>query len=597
LSLWLATLCRDRPLTFFDRQLRAGNSLVGAALRDVSTRASGGGRRRVELPLFDQDDVDGALRVAVNAHISLREGPEETLDDVRSKDRAFKTLISESGPVARWKQVCDFWCAAWFADDVRGMRRAVFQSMLEPQTLPEHIVKPLLNAAQASAKLHRFFHWTLEFPEVFFTHAGEPRVDAGFDAVIGNPPWEMLRRDRATPAGDRAENGRDRLLRFTRGSGLYPAQGNGHANFYQLFSERAVSLSRRGGRVGLVLPAGLANDHGSGQLRRHLLDRTSIDSLVAIDNRNGIFPVHRGLRFLLITTSVGGRTHTIPLRSGLHTAADFDSLPETGADPAAVNLPRDVLERLGGSELAIPDVRTHEDVAIAARLAFAHPAIGDEEGWALHFGRELNATDDKEHFTSDRTAKSLPIVEGKQIVPFRCDISTSQSFIDSTVATRLIHERTHSRSRLAYRDVAASTNRQTLIAAILPDGVVTTHTLFCLKTPADEDVQHFLCGLFNSFVANYLVRMRVTTHVTVAVIDRLPVPRPDRKSSDFIQMAAIAREMAADSSDTALSAQHQALAAHLYGLTSREFEHILRTFPLVDTEDRRRVLDAFLRTL
>ena len=120
--------------------------------------------------------------------------------------------------------------------------------------------------------------------------------------------------------------------------------------------------------------------------------------------------------------------------------------------------------------------------------------------------------------------------------------------------------------RLAYRDVASSTNRLTLIAAILPAGTVTTHTLFCLKTKLDEESQHFLCGMFNSFVANYLVRMRVTTHVTVAIIDRLPLPKSARDTDEFRLMASAALKLAHDPADLAAGAWHQALAARIYGL-------------------------------
>ena len=49
----------------------------------------------------------------------------------------------------------------------------------------------------------------------------------------------------------------------------------------------------------------------------------------------------------------------------------------------------------------------------------------------------------------------------------------------------------------------------------------------------DDDEQAFLCGIFNSFVANYLVRLRVGTHVTTSIIGRLPVPRPPRDSAVF----------------------------------------------------------------
>ena len=75
--------------------------------------------------------------------------------------------------------------------------------------------------------------------------------------------------------------------------------------------------------------------------------------------------------------------------------------------------------------------------------------------------------------------------------------------------------------------MASATNRLTLIAAILPAGSVSTHTLFCLRTPLPLPSQHFLCGLFNSLVVNYLVRLRVTTHVTTTIVERLPVPRRD----------------------------------------------------------------------
>ena len=72
-----------------------------------------------------------------------------------------------------------------------------------------------------------------------------------------------------------------------------------------------------------------------------------------------------------------------------------------------------------------------------------------------------------------------------------------------------------------------ATNRRTLIAAILPRGCVSTHTVFCLRTPLPSDTQHLLCGLFNSFVVNYLVRLRVTAHVTTGTVERLPIPIAD----------------------------------------------------------------------
>src|SRR3989442_1740808 len=103
----------------------------------------------------------------------------------------------------------------------------------------------------------------------------------GLDAVMGTPPWDMIRAD----AGSRDARSRARadtrlVLRFTRDTGIYTAQSDGHANRYQLFVERAIDLTRAGGRIGLVLPSGLATDHGSAPVRKRLLTRFDVDALV-----------------------------------------------------------------------------------------------------------------------------------------------------------------------------------------------------------------------------------------------------------------------------------------------------------------------------
>ncbi|MEO6212198.1 MAG: N-6 DNA methylase [Vicinamibacterales bacterium] len=596
LSLWLATLSGDRPLTFFDHHLRTGNSLVGAAVTDVSRMTSGGRRRTSPLPLFDVDALDRALGVTVSSQITLRDGLEDTLAQVRSKERLFATVSSEAGPLARWKRIADLWCAGWFDLARTAVTRGMFSALLDGSLSPS-VAEPLLKSATDVARRERFFHWTLEFPEIFFATSGAPLPDAGFDAVLGNPPWEMVRADTgSSPSRTAASQAASSLTRFTRDSGVYRAQSKGHANLYQMFVERALSLVRRDGRVGLVVPSGIGTDHGCAGLRRYLLDSTRIDSFLSVENREALFPIHRGLKFVVFTTTAGGSTRSLSCRFGLRAASEFDRLPETGADPAAVSLPRDLLERLTGEQLAIPELRTQADAALASRLAFLHRPTGDVDGWGLTFGRELNATDDRGHFNTEQ--RGLPVVEGKHLNPFQVALPSTCHHITAAKAARLIDgERTFNRRRLAYRDVASSTNRLTLIAAVLPAGVLTTHTLFCLKSSLDDLSQQFLCGMFNSFVANYLVRLRVTTHVTVAIVERLPMPRPARDDRRFRELAALAAALAHDPRDRACSATLQGLAARIYGLTMDEFARVLRTFPLVDTGERQEALEAFSRTL
>jgi hypothetical protein len=309
-----------------------------------------------------------------------------------------------------------------------------------------------------------------------------------------------------------------------------------------------------------------------------------------VDNKEGLFPIHRALKFVLLTLFNGTSRHqaegtsTLPLRSGLRTAADFDRLPDTGGDPGEVPLSLRLIEQLSGDQLAIPELRTTTDAQLAARLAFGFPAAGAPDGWGLEFGRELNATDDRTLFDSHRGG--LPVIGGKHIQPFALNLEGVASYIDADAAARALGRRPFDSPRLAYRDVASATNKLTLIAAVLPAGVVTTHTLFCLKTPLDEEAQHFLAGMFNSFVANYLVRLRVTTHVTVAIVERLPLPKPDRRSAGFTTVALCARRLSQHPEDLETYARLQATAARLYGLDSTALAHILDTFPLVGSDIR-----------
>ena len=252
-----------------------------------------------------------------------------------------------------------------------------------------------MTESASSAATHRFFHWPLEFPELFHDEQGRPLDAPGFDAVLGNPPWEMLRGDQG-PAQTRADA---RLAGsasafFVRGSGIYRLQANGHVNLYQLFVERTLSLVRPDGRLGLILPSGFAIDHGCASLRRALFDRTRVDTLHGFENRDGVFPIHRGLKFLLTHqyrrgTTTQFRHVSVCVARSPRRAAGHGRRPavRTGLAPLA----RAALGSTGGG--AGSPQTSH--LEIVSTIAFSFPALSDAEGWRVTFGRELNATDDR----------------------------------------------------------------------------------------------------------------------------------------------------------------------------------------------------------
>jgi len=425
---------------------------------------------------------------------------------------------------------------------------------------------------------------------VFGDVQGALLPDGGFDAVIGNPPWDMVRGDSGAE-DTRVERRADarRLTDFVRDSGIYRVETRAHVNRYQLFLERALQLVRRNGRIGLVLPAGVASDAGAAPLRRFLFERAAVDEVTGLDNREAIFPIHRSVRIVLLTCTPGRPTSAIRCRFAISRPDTLDS----GRDAGGVTLTRSSLSRLSGSDdLGIPELRDERDLRLLERVSTLFPRLGAADGWNVQFGRELNASDDRacfETYVAAHTAR--PVVEGKQIDPFRVSVERSRYQL-----TRSAPDRVPRRARLAYRDVASATNRLTLIAAIIPGRAVTTHTLFCLKTPLPLEGQHVLCGLLNSYVANYFVRFRVNTHVTVSLVSRLPVPLLHLGEPLFTELATLVRALlngAAPAEEMEEYAHLQALVAHLYGCSSDELEHLLSTFPLVPERIRLRVLSRF----
>ena len=112
-------------------------------------------------------------------------------------------------------------------------------------------------------------------------------------------------------------------------------ESDGHANRYQLFVERAIALTRPGGRFGLVLPSGLATDHGSAALRRMLFSRCDVDAIVGLDNHRGVFPIHRSVRFLLVTATHGAPAGPIACRLGVDDPMELESIGDEAADHSA----------------------------------------------------------------------------------------------------------------------------------------------------------------------------------------------------------------------------------------------------------------------
>jgi hypothetical protein len=113
-----------------------------------------------------------------------------------------------------------------------------------------------------------------------------------------------------------------------------------------------------------------------------------------------------------------------------------------------------------------------------------------------------------------------------------------------------------------------------------------------MREPRDEQIHWYLCGIFNSFVANYLIRLRGGTHVPASVIHQLPVPHPATRSPAFTIIATLSRDAV---EDVSVRPELQARAAVAYGLDEDDLVYVLNTFPLVPEDERHAALHEFRR--
>ena len=207
LSLWLTTLASGKPLSFLDHRLRRGNSLVGAAPADlVRVRTRPGRRESAALPLFD--DVRSRALAAQGrrplADLAFRR--DDTVDDVRAKEAAWQRIAgsrSPLAPLAAGLRRSGARAGSWTAT-LRRRRKCGRCSTRVLQRRRDAGRRVDVTSAARGGRVRRATSRSStgrsSSPTSFYEHDGRPRTRAGFDAVIGNPPWEMLRERRT---GDR----------------------------------------------------------------------------------------------------------------------------------------------------------------------------------------------------------------------------------------------------------------------------------------------------------------------------------------------------------------------------------------------------------
>lgn len=441
-ALWLHTFTVGAPLSFLDHHLQQGDSLHGERLDAVQRDLHALGM------LFQKGELD-RLEIAAR---SLEQVADLTDVDI-AEARLSKQLAGEAAAqVAPLHALLDFWRAlrwllpGWPVDKAARLaklgdenQRLGLGELLSPQrnlvaVLAAGVMEgegPAVAAANALlaqvrelAQRERFFHWWTAFPTAF---AGST---PGFDAVVGNPPWDRIKlqevewfaeREPAIAAQPRAAD-RKRLIaelqkrgaalaadyaaavqraeanaRVLTKAGDYPLLGGGDVNLYSLFVERAQALVRGGGIVALLTPSGIAADKGAAEFFKSIATTGRLGALFDFENRKVFFPdVHASFKFCaLVFGGAVRRFERTRCAFFLHAFDELD-LPDR-----VLTLSAEDFALVNPNTGAAPVFRDARDAAITMNVYRTHPVLvrhaagrAEERAWPVRYATMFHMTND-----------------------------------------------------------------------------------------------------------------------------------------------------------------------------------------------------------
>ena len=639
-SLWLEAIEPGKPLSFLDHKIQLGNSLLGttpallaegvpnAAFKPIAgddkevakllarqNRSERGGQTSL-LPLMAANDEHAYGDLSDKAQ-ALESIADDDIKEVRRKQTLHEQLKS-SEEYRTAKQLADAWCVSFLGLKTQDAPAAITEETLRRlREDPKSASGEVRSEIDRLADQYHLFHWHIAYPDVFqatekVEDAGNSEMgwDGGFSVLLGNPPWERIKlqekewfatRDpeiakapnaaarrkmiaalaKTDPplyeafldAGREAE-GSSHLI---RNSGRFPLCGRGDVNTYTIFAENMRNAISPTGRVGCVVPSGIATDDTTKFFFQDIVERGSLASLYDFENRLGIFPgVHSSMKFCLLTVAGLDR----PVTEG----AEFSFFAHEVADlkdpERRFRLSAEDIELLNPNTRTCPIFRTQRDAEITKKIFQRVPVLLREgppelNPWDVQFARAFDMSNDSGLFNKSTDLepegwtlsgnvfrkngdRQLPLYEAKMAGSYdhrAADVVISAtavarqgqpdalSLADHEDPARVVLPRAwvgedHVDDRLAgkwerewllcWRDITSATNERTLIAGVIPRSAVGNNLPIALLMGDQRPEQVCLGAVLSSFACDFAARFKVGgTHVNFFIFEQIPVLPPE----------------------------------------------------------------------
>lgn len=561
LSLWLNCFATHHRLTFLDHHVRCGNSLIGIrSLNQLATiperkkdsKKKKGQQQRL---LFDYSDLSGVLAKAAKGVASITRIDEDDTDTQKAVlDEALETtsglrpladlytayLMDPNIPTGDYKDIIE-----------RLAKGKSIAGTLNP-TLPE-----TLASVEGYRNWHHFYHWPLEFPDVF-----GPDAVGGFSATVGNPPWDLssanpqeffsiydpkfrsLNRKQSLISlkkiCDQNESIDKKWNLYQRGiaeqniyfsePAAYTDAPSGRNNLYQYFLLRGFDLLFTAGRIGIVVPSGIYTDKGCQPLRELFFNQSQIRFLYCFENRwPTVFSAVDGrFKFVTFSTQKGGTTDRFKCAFMEH---DPERLPTI--DDHAMKMNVALIKELAPQELSIPEINEQRGSDILVYLHKGRPNLGSNQNhsWNANIRIEFMSNTDAWRFKG-YGKELVPVYTGATFFQYDPDFSSPYGYVSVEHLQDIYGLSTQpwNTYRVVYRDVAASTNERTCISTVIPppNACVEMSRIVMFSNINEEwgfALMSLFVGVVNSFVLDFILRHIVTSHLSNNIMHRLPIAR------------------------------------------------------------------------
>jgi hypothetical protein len=642
-SLWMEALDPGKPLSFLDHHIQCGNSLLGATPRalhdglsddafksltgddpDVCKEAKKRNKEeRRQIQLFHGTETKpwehlGSLPAAM---LAVETMSDETSDALHAKEQRYADLVRSSGYL-HTRFIADAWCAAFIWKKCKpadgGFDYVITNDVLRKIERNPHDCAPWMREeVERLRDQYQFFHWHLAFPEVFpVPQKGEPPANAhtgwngGFDAMLGNPPWERVKLQEKEWFAERRPDiadapsaaTRKRLIEklaienpalysafvedvrqadgeshVLRDSGLFPLCARGDVNLYAVFAEAMRQHLAPEGRMGAVLPSGIATDDTTKFFFQAVTESHSLVSLFDFENK-GIFPgVDSRYKFCLFTAGGGLR----PIAETTDFVFFAHSTDDIRDGSRRFQLSGEAIRAINPDTETCPVFRSSRDAELSTVIYRRVRVFGRAEqrtpaSWAARIPQGLY------HQTNDASLLREPtqllaqgfnqtgdgtwerdgehyhrMFEGRMVHLFNnraasvgisetntfrsgvtIDVSEDQLRASDFISTPRYFvpvEETESRIpddyrhswMLVFKDVTGATNERTMISAFIPrTGVVYSLRVVLLREANAADAASLAANL-NTFCFDYFARCKTPgNHITDYIFRQLPVLPP-----------------------------------------------------------------------